>query len=57
MYLLLAFAYQWIPLHIHPMIHFGAINNISLSAKLSSFTLVFLKTACNTNAVSVRKQA
>ena len=57
MYLLLAFACQWIPLHIHLMIHFGTINNISLSDKLSSFALVFLNTACNANADSVRKQA
>ena len=45
MFLLLALAYKWIAWHIPPLIPFYTINNISILAKRSSYTLVFFKAA------------
>ena len=42
----IVFAFRLIALHI-PLMAFSTINNISLSAKRSNFTLVFFKVACH----------
>ena len=49
MYLLLAFAYRQIEWHILPLKPFYTINEISISAKRSTFTLVFFKAALHAN--------
>ena len=55
MYLLLAFVYQWIVLHILP--HFSTISNVPTSANKSSFILVFLRATCHAHPGVVRKRA
>ena len=57
MYLLLAFAYRKTESHIPPLIPFPTINNISVSVKRSTFTLVFFKAACHANPEAERNFA
>ena len=47
MNLLLVFAYRWIEWHIPPLIPFSIINDISITIKISNFTLDFFKAACH----------
>ena len=49
MYLLLAFAYQWIAWYIPPLTPFSTISNISVSVNEPSCTFVFFKAACHAN--------
>ena len=57
MYLLLAFAYQWIVWYIPPLIPFSANNNISISANNSNRTSVFFKAAYHANQEAERNFA
>ena len=56
-YLLLAFAYQWMAWHIPPLIHFSTINNISISVNKSNSTSVFFKAAYYANRRGERNMA
>ena len=49
MYLLLAFAYQWIAWFIPPLVPFSTINNISISLHKSDDSLDFFKAAFHAN--------
>ena len=56
-YLLLAFAYQWMAWHIPPLIPFSTINNISISVNKSNSTSVFFKAAYRANRKGERNIA
>ena len=55
MYLLLAFAYQYIEWHIPFLIPFSTVNNISISVKIPNFTL-FFKATCHAKPFAIRKR-
>ena len=57
MYLLLAFAYLLIEIHIPPLIPFLTINNISMSVNSSVSTSVFFKAAYNADSGAERNFA
>ena len=56
MYLLLARVYRQIEQHIPRVIPLSTSNNISISIKGSSLTLIFFKAACHAKADAVRKR-